>query len=128
MPFINQQLLEKQLGQDQIQAFATAYENVIEDLISQADAIITRHTGKQPPADPAAATADMQLRMYAAWIVHFLMMPHQGVNDREERLQRERNYDRALRELADYDDVTIDGDYAATDAAYASTKRVGDMP
>jgi hypothetical protein len=133
MPFVNQTILKRQLGQNLVKGFATANANAFErQLIPQCDRIITRLTGKQPPAEPVETpddtSDDVQIQMYAAWIIHFLMIPLQGGVSPDEYRNRERAYERALKELPMYGATAVNATYAAPIAEYKSTKRVGDMP
>lgn len=133
MPFVNLTILQRQLGKRLVDGFEAANATVFDrQLIPQCDRIITRLTGKQPPAtivtEPDDTSDDIQIQMYAAWIIHFLMIPVQGGVSPDEYRNRERNYDRAIRELPSYGATAVNATYAAPIAEYVSTKRIGDMP
>lgn len=128
MSFTSLQLLERQLGQQFVQSINSAHPEVLEQvLIPQADRIITRKTGKQPPDDPSD-DGDEQLALYASWLILYALIPLQSNVGDSEVNRRTGNYDRAMRELEAYEDVTVDSSFAAEAADYESTKRVGDLP
>ena len=133
MPFVNVTILKRQLGQRFVESFAAGNPTAFErQLIPQADHTITRLTGIQPPATPDetpdAESEDIQIQMYAAWLIHFLMIPLQGGVPNEEYRNRERNYDRAMRELATCGTTAVGPSFEGLAATGVSVKRIGEMP
>lgn len=133
MPFLTVAILKRQLGKRFVESFDANNPTVfVRQLIPQADRVVTRLTGIQPPSTPVEepddTSDDVQIQMYAAWIVHFLMIPLQGGVSAEEYRNRERNYDRATKELPMYGGGSVGPDYEGLGSEYKSTKRIGDMP
>lgn len=127
MPFTNATLLKRNLGSSIIDSFVSAHAEVLNELINQADAIITRASGIQPPSDPAAQSGNEQLLTYAAWIVKYLMIDHLGIKDRDEIDHRAADYERAVKALTGMQGETGGSTYEVAAPQQSSTARVGEI-
>ena len=100
MPFVTLTILENILGAD-INAFEAANVGAIAaTFIPAADAMISRLTGIATPS--TSTGTDVQLQVYHAWILHYLLIDRQGITDADEIKNRREKYDRAINELETY--------------------------
>ena len=126
MSFTSPALLQKNIDAKFLENFEVAHPEVLANIILQCDRIITRKTGLQPPTTPAVNQEELQL--CAAWIVTYLLTPHQAGLDEKELKRRADDYDRAMEQLAENENVTNGSSYDITQAARVNTKRIGEMP
>lgn len=127
MSFIDLDTLKQLTPSAWVDAFERNNPEVLEKrLLPAVDAIITRCTGKQPPE--TAATTDINIQIYALWLLKYLLCEYQSGLTTDEVEKRRRDYDRAVRELGDMQGTTVDQSYAVVASASVSAKRPGDWP
>lgn len=128
MPFTSVDLLKDNLGTQHVESFMAANAGVLEKLIVQADSMITYASGIQPPADPVALASGNELvRVYAAWIVAYLMHKHIGSADDEEHTRLRKDYEMAIKQCEAMRGFSGGTTYERPQADYTSTSRVGEI-
>ena len=126
MPFTSAALLKRNLGDSIIDSFQRTHAGVLDQLIAQADSIITGASGLQPPANPSAQSGNEQMLVYAAWIIKYLMIDHLGIKDRDEVDHRAADYERALKALGKVQGEAVSSGYELAAPQQRSTARVGE--
>jgi len=127
MSFTSPALLKDIFGESAVTSFENTKPGVLGKLIEAADSIITTESGLQPPANPEQQGLNSQVLVYAAWIVRYLMIEHQGIENKDELDIRGRNYDRAIKALRELRGSATSSTSEKAKPQYVSTARVGEI-